>query len=124
MADEEEINSMLISSFAEIGLGLETETNEVWTYIWSLRYEKERADGPLKNSESAVKRYDGYTVYELKVPWSELFYENYVLDSSKRFRIAVLGNESDGDQRMALEYGNGVADDKDCTKFARIQFVK
>lgn len=124
MSDEEEINSMLTQSFAEIGLGLETETNEVWTYIWNLRYEKERIDQPLQNSEAAVVHYDGYTVYELRVPWSELFYEGYVLDSSKKFRIAVLGNESDGDSRMALEYGNGVADDKDATKFARIQFVK
>lgn len=124
ISDEEDINSMLTASFAEIGLGLETEVNEVWTYIWSLRYEKERADGPLKNSEAAVKHYDGYTVYELKVPWSELFYEGYELDPNKRFRIAVLGNESDGDERMALEYGNGIADDKDCSKFARIQFIK
>lgn len=124
MSDEEEINSMLNGSFAEIGFGLETETNEVWTYIWNLRYEAERADAPLQNSEAAVQHYDGYTVYELKVPWSELFYENYVLDPNKLFRIAVLGNESDGDERMALEYGNGVADDKDCSKFARIQFVK
>jgi len=124
MSDEVEINSMLTGQFAEIGLGLETEVNEVWTFVWNMRYEKERSQAPLQHSEAAVKHYDGYTTYELKVPWSELFYEGYVLDPSKKFRIAVLGNENDGDTRLALEYGNGVADDKDSSKFARIEFVK
>ena len=121
--DEEEINSVLTAKFTEIGLGEATDFG-VGTWAWNMRYEDYRMNKSLENDEHAIKHYDGYTVYEWKIPWTELFYADYEMNPNIKFRIAILVNDDDGPGRIAIEYGGGIANSKDATQFARIEFTR
>ena len=128
ITDDEEINSVLSAKFTEIGLADEA-TEGPSTWCWNMRYEDARMAKSLEHDEHAIGHYDGYTVYEWKIPWSEMFYEDYKLDPSKKMRIAILINDSDGpggigNGRIAMEYGGGIAQTKDAVEFAKIEFTK
>ena len=128
ITDDEEINSVLSAKFTEIGLADEA-TEGPSTWCWNMRYEDARMAKSLEHDEHAIGHYDGYTVYEWKIPWSELFYEDYKLDPSKKMRIAILINDNDGpggigNGRIAMEYGGGIALTKDAVEFAKIEFTK
>ena len=80
--------------------------------------------GVVENCEIAIERYDQYTLYECRIPWSEIFGEGYVVDMSKDFRFAALLNDNDGNSRYYISYMGGIGTSKDAREFGVMKLVK
>lgn len=77
---------------------------------------------PLGESELAVTRDGNQTIYELAIPWSELFGEEYEIDPSKIYGFAIVLNDNDGSDRLGfLEYYTGLGIDKNAALFGKLR---
>lgn len=82
-------------------------------------------DSVIEGCETAVKRYDSYTVYETKIPWSGIFYESFKPCEGASYRFAALINDNDGAGRRGwIEYGQGLGSGKSVTKFGFLNLIK
>jgi len=124
--DKAEILAEEKAKFTEIGLAeVPGEGDVIWRYN-SLYGELPK--GVAVNNEDAklaVVRYPTYTVYECVIPWSEIFYDGYKIDTNKTYRFSCMTNDSDGLGRKAwIEYTSGIGKAKDATLFGNMTFVK
>ena len=107
--------------FTEIGMALLPEGAKVYRY--SSLYNK--PVGVVDNCEVAITRTDNDTVYEAKIPWDELFYDDYDMNTSKVLGFAMLANDNDSDYRYGLiEYNSGIGKFKDALQFGRMKLLK
>ena len=78
-----------------------------------------------EKAKLCVKQYQGHTIYEAAIPWSEIFYEGYKVDTNRRYAFNMVVNDNDGkDRRGYMEYTAGIGDGKDSTKFGAMYFNK
>ena len=79
----------------------------------------------VSNAEAAVKRYDAYTVFECKIPWSEVFQEGFVPKSGQVLRFSLMANDNDGNSRRGwIEYTSGIGYEKLVTDFGSLVLSK
>ena len=79
----------------------------------------------VDKAKLVVNRMNGYTIYELAIPWSELFYEGYVPDPNKIYRFSLMANDNDGNGRRGwIEYCSGIGLHKDVTLFGIMNLLK
>jgi len=76
-----------------------------------------------EKAKLCVRQYQGHTIYEAAIPWSEIFYEGYEVDTNRRYAFNMVVNDNDGkDRRGYMEYTAGIGDGKDSTKFGAMYF--
>lgn len=80
--------------------------------------------GIAETAEVVVKRYDKYTVYEAKIPWSEIFEEGYEAKESDEWRFSSIANDQDGYGRYYMEYTGGIGTVKDADVFGKMKMIK
>lgn len=86
-------------------------------------YEGER--GLIENAEIAVRQDGQKIIYEMAIPWSEIFYEGYVPPLGTSVDFSILMNDNDGDGRRGwLEYNSGIGTGRNYREFGEINFVK
>jgi len=79
----------------------------------------------METADICIKNYIGYTIYECAIPWSEIFYDGYTVDTNRRYAFSVLVNDNDGTGRCGyLQYTSGIGNGKDMTKFGSMYFHK
>ncbi len=79
----------------------------------------------VQNYEYAIKRYTDYTVMECKIPWDEIFGEEFVPYEGKKIRFSLCVNDNDGDGRRGwIEYNGGVASGRSIEKFGTLIMTK
>lgn len=66
---------------------------------------------------------DGNVTYEVKVPWGEIFPNDYKTDGTLCFSLLIADNDGSG-RRGWLEFGRGIGDSKDAGLFKRIMLIK
>ncbi|MBO4898377.1 MAG: hypothetical protein J5590_08790 [Clostridia bacterium] len=121
--DHAEINNMDKVRFTEIAIGdLPGEGDTVVRY-------KSAYELPVNvyvdKAKLAIKRMDGYTVYELAIPWTELFYDGYVPDPDKAYHFSLMANDNDGNGRRGwIEYCSGIGTHKDVTLFGTMNLLR
>ena len=79
------------------------------------------------NYELAIKRYEEEktTVYELAMPWSNMLPYGVKPGISRPMYLAMLINDNDtGTRRGWIEYGGGIAVEKDPAQFVELHFLK
>ncbi len=82
-------------------------------------------NGIVENAEIAIKRDGMRTVYEMAVPWTEMFGAGYQFDSNKIFGYSMLVNDNDGNGRRGwIEYNDGVGSIKDGQLFGKMSLLK
>lgn len=107
--------------FTEIGMALLPEGAKIYRY--SSLYNK--PTGILENCEVSIKRVGNDTIYEAKIPWDEIFYDDYDMNTSKVLGFAMLANDNDSDYRYGLiEYNSGIGEVKDALQFGRMELLK
>ena len=110
------------SNFTEIGIALANDKPVVY------RFKSQDNALPLDvitECDCAIKRESGKTIYELAIPWTELFRSNYVLDDSRILGFSMLVNDNDGGGRRGwIEYNSGVGMTKNAMLFGKLNFVK
>ena len=73
----------------------------------------------------AVNHKDGVTTYEMRMPWSEIFYEGYKVDLNGTFRFSALINDNDGAGRRGwIEYMSGIGSPKNASMFGKLILEK
>ena len=80
--------------------------------------------GEIKNAEAKIKRIGTETIYEIKIPFSELFKEGYVLKTDKTMGFSIVVNDADNKERKGwIEYNSGVGRDKNSKLFGTLKFA-
>ena len=65
------------------------------------------------------------TIYELKIPWGELFGPDFRINSVNSVNFCVLINDNDGGGRRGwIELSGGIGTVKDASQFVKIPLVK
>lgn len=109
-------------AFTEIGIAQKTD-GKPCIYRYSSLYGK--AAGELENCDVAVKSEGNTTVYEARIPWSELFTDNYVFDPNKKYGFSMLVNDNDGQGRWGwINYNDGIGETKDAVLFGKLNIYK
>lgn len=110
--------------FTEIGVALLPTGPTV--YRFSTLYENKL--GIVENCRVNVLRGETNTVYELSIPWDELFYKNYQMDESKVLGFSMLVNDNDSGYRYGVvEYNSGISGigmQKNALLFGRMKLNK
>ena len=107
--------------FTEIGVARLKGGPAVYRY--SANYDQ--PVGVVDNCEAAVERRDNKTIYELKIPWSELFNDGYKIDPSWIYGFSMLANDNDDTDRWGwIQYNEGVGTKKDVTMFGKLKLNK
>lgn len=79
----------------------------------------------VTDSEFAIKRYETYTVFELKIPWKEVFGEEFKPYEGKKIRFSLLVNDNDGNGRRGwIEYNGGVGSGRSIEAFGTLILTK
>lgn len=82
-------------------------------------------DAVVENCETAVTRHSTYTLYETKIPWSQIFYEGFKAEANSVYSFSALVNDNDGGGRNGwIEYGQGIGSGRSVAKFGRLTLVK
>lgn len=77
------------------------------------------------DTEYAVTNNGTETVYELKLPWGELFGPNFRINGVNSVNFSVLINDNDGSGRRGwIELSGGIGTVKDASQFVKIPLVK
>ncbi len=118
-----EINSAETSEINELSMGnLEGWGDLVYRHN---SYHGLPKNVQVENVEICIKRYDTYTVFEAAIPFEEIFYEGFKVDTSRPYRFSVMVNENDGVGRKGwIQYTSGIGSYKDVTEFGTIRFIK
>ena len=79
----------------------------------------------VKNMDICIKRYEGYTVYEIAAPWSEILQPGFVPSTDRTYRFSVMINENDGTGRKGwMEYNSGIGASKQVDLFGPLTLYK
>ena len=120
--DHAEINNMDKVRFTEIGIAEVPDEGDI-VYRYKSAYELP-TNVYVDKAKLVVNRMDGYTVYELSIPWSEIFYEGYVPDPEKTYHFSLMANDNDGSGRRGwIEYCSGIGTHKDVTLFGTMNLL-
>lgn len=77
------------------------------------------------DTEYAIKNNGTETVYELKIPWGELFGPEFRINSERDVAFSALINDNDGNGRRGwIELSGGIGTVKDASQFVKIPLVK
>lgn len=120
--DHETINNMDKVRFTEIGIAEVPNEGDV-VFRYKSAYELS-TNTYIDKAKLVVKRMNGYTVYELSVPWEEIFYKGYVPDPNKIYHFSLMANDNDGSGRRGwIEYCSGIGTHKDVTLFGTMKLL-
>ena len=119
VSDVEFVNTMAVTDFTEIGVAdVPGDGNVVWRFKSS---NQQPINVKVEGAEVCVKRYDTYTIYETKVPWSEMVGETFVPQKGGKLRFSALVNDNDGVTRRGwIEYSSGIGSKKDLSLFGTL----
>lgn len=121
--DHAEINSADKVRFTEICIAQVPDEGDV-VFRYKSAYELPM-NVYVDKANLVIKRMDSYTVYELSIPWTELFYEGYVPDPAKIYHFSLMANDNDGNGRRGwIEYCSGIGTHKDVTLFGTMNLLK
>lgn len=81
--------------------------------------------GKMTNGEVAIKRSDTNTVYEARLPWSELISPGFVPKEGMSMAFSMILNDNDGDGRKGwIEYTDGIGSTKNAMLFKCLDFAE
>ncbi len=114
----------LTSAFTESGIALINGKPE--TYRWSTLYGELKA-GEYDNYEAVINRNEETkeTIYEMAIPWDEIFYPGYDITANSQLGFSMMVNENDGTGRLGwIRYNYGMGNFKDAKQFGTMKLIK
>ena len=109
----------------EIGISIYPQNSDNCAIYCYSHTEDASKTAKLMNGEVKAKRDGIYTVYEVKIPWSEIFHDGYKAKSGEVIRWSLLYNENDGSGRMGfLQYGAGIGGVKSVAQYLDLELKK
>lgn len=120
--DRDDLNPVGKNVFTEIGIG-DVPGQGATAYRYNSFYGLPTSM-EIKNCEIAIKRYDGYTVYECAFPWSELIKTDFIPQIGQKLRFSVVMNDSDSGSRGWIMYNGGITPEKNIDLFGFMTLEK
>ena len=75
--------------------------------------------------KTAVKQAGKHTVYEIKIPWTEIFGDDYTVSEDSLVNFGLIVNDTDGDGiRGYMHYNDGIGNGKNYKQFKPIRLLK
>ena len=77
------------------------------------------------NINTAVNQTGTHTIYELKIPWTEIFGDDYTVSEDSFVDFGLIVNDADNDSpRGYMHYNDGIGSGKNYKQFEPIRLVK
>jgi hypothetical protein len=113
------------SPITEFALSLcEGDETKIQRYLSAVASGADYDINNLGNIKAVAKKQDDNTVvYEMIIPWSEIFPDGYKMGESVNFSLLIADNDGNGREGW-LEFGRGIGDSKDASRFKNITLVK
>ena len=109
---------LVYGDFTEIGIALNG------TNGYAYRFSSQRNKNPvgvIDNCVVSVNRVDQKTIYEVAIPWTEIFGADYKIKSGDVLKFAAVVNDNDGSGRKLFgKYNDGIGAGKDAYKFGNL----
>lgn len=106
--------------YTEVGIAKTLNGSEIVKYLGEMG-----TSMSVDGSTVVVNRDGDYTIYELKMPWSECVPEGAEIKENVEIGYSMLVNDNDNAGRRGwIEFGAGIGVYKDSSEFARIRLVK
>lgn len=85
-----------------------------------------KALGDLPNNvKTAISQKGTHTIYEMKIPWTEIFGDGYKVDQNSLINFGLIVNDTDNDSpRGYLDYNDGIGSGKNYKLFKPIHLIK
>lgn len=113
------------STGTEIGISIYPQNSDDCAIYCYTHTQDTTKVAKLMSGEAKAKRDGIYTVYEVKIPWSEIFYDGYTPKVGDVIRWSLLYNENDGSGRMGfLQYGAGIGGSKSTAQYLDLELRK
>ena len=78
--------------------------------------------GKVENYELKIARNKDYTVYEMRIPWTELLSDGHKAKEGDEYAFSFLVNDNDGDGRKGyIYYNDGIGGDKLPSLFGKLR---
>ena len=78
--------------------------------------------GVVENRELKIARENGRTIYEMRIPWSELLSEHHTAKEGDEYAFSFLINDNDGDGRKGyMYYNDGIGGEKLPSLFGKLR---
>lgn len=109
----------------ELGISIYPKNSEECAIYCFSHTENADKVAKLINGEARAKRNGIYTIYEARIPWSEIFYEGFRPKAGDHIRWSLLYNENDGTGRLGfLQYGGGIGTGKSVAQYLDLELRK
>lgn len=77
------------------------------------------------NVKTAISQKGTHTIYEMKIPWTEIFGDGYKADQNSLINFGLIVNDTDNDSpRGYLDYNDGIGSGKNYKLFKPIHLIK
>lgn len=77
------------------------------------------------NVKTAISQKGKHTIYEMKIPWTEIFGDGYKVDQNSLINFGLIVNDTDNDSpRGYLDYNDGIGSGKNYKLFKPIHLIK
>ena len=77
------------------------------------------------NVKTAISQKGKHTIYEMKIPWTEIFGDGYKADQNSLINFGLIVNDTDNDSpRGYLDYNDGIGSGKNYKLFKPIYLIK
>jgi len=81
-----------------------------------------KGTGEVANCELKIGRTGEYTIYEMRIPWTELLSENHKAKEGDEYAFSFLINDNDGDGRKGyMYYNDGIGGEKLASLFGKLR---
>lgn len=112
------------TNFTELGVSSYKGNIQGWR--WSVLYDIQT--GVVENISGTIKREDktSETIYEISIPWDEIFTEGYDITKMSELGFSYLINDNDGTGRKGwIAYNGGIGSGvKNAKEFGRMKLIK
>ncbi|MFD0693593.1 glycosyl hydrolase family 28-related protein [Paenibacillus sp. GCM10027628] len=106
----------------ELGYAL---SNDGTVTKWRWRAPQNIATGAFDAGNAVIRRTDGLTQYDIKIPFASLVSPGYTYQPGDTIGFSLLLNENDGAGRAAyMEFNQGISTSKDATLFGDLYFLR
>ena len=78
----------------------------------------------VENAQSDLDYQDGKYIYRAKIPWTEIFGTARDIVKDTELGVSVLLNCNDGAGRSFVQFGGGIADGKDLTRYGLMKLIQ
>ena len=78
--------------------------------------------GEITNLDVKISRNGGYTIYEMRIPWTELLSDEHTAKSGDEYAFSFLVNDNDGGGRKGfMFYNDGIGITKSPSQFGKLR---